>query len=132
MIQFNFRKFRVAVLVALIVSSMGMTTMPASAIDLGAKGKYIISVTPSARAAIEAAVVKAGGKLQNKYSYVFDGYMVELPKLVAGLLAKIPNVLSVEEDQPVQGLAIQNTQSPTPSWDWIELISVELSEVLAQ
>ena len=116
MTQFNFRKFRIAALVALTISSMGMTTVPASAIDLGAKGKYIISVTPSARAAIEAAIAKNGGTLKNKYSYVFDGYMVELPKLVAGLLAKIPNVLTVEEDQPVQGLAIQNTQSPTPSW----------------
>ena len=27
---------------------MGMTTVPASAIDLGAKGKYIISVKPAA------------------------------------------------------------------------------------
>ena len=109
-------KFRVATLVATIIFSMGMTTIPSSAIDLGAKAKYIISVTPTARAAIEAAVVKAGGKLTNKYSYVFDGYTVELPKLVAGLLAKIPNVLSVEEDMPVMGNAIQNTQSPTPSW----------------
>ena len=109
-------RFRVVTLVATIIFCMGMTTVPASAIDLGAKGKYIISVTPSARAAIEAAVVKAGGKLTNKYSYVFDGYVVEIPKLVAGLLARIPNVLSVEEDQPVLGLNIQNTQSPTPSW----------------
>ncbi|MEY3795432.1 MAG: hypothetical protein RLZZ120_543, partial [Actinomycetota bacterium] len=110
------RKFGIATFIATLIFSMQMTTVPASAIDLGAKGRYIISVTPSARAAIEAAIAKNGGKLTNKYSYVFDGYTVELPKLVAGLLAKIPNVLTVEEDQPVAGLAIQNTQSPTPSW----------------
>ena len=110
------RKFGIASFIALLIFSMQMTTVPASAIDLGAKGKYIISVTPSARAAIEAAIAKNGGKLTNKYSYVFDGYTVEIPKLVAGLLAKIPNVLTVEEDQAVAGLAIQNTQSPTPSW----------------
>jgi hypothetical protein len=62
MFKFNARKFRLAVLVALTISSMGMTTVPASAIDLGAKGKYIISVTPSARAAIEAAIAKMVGK----------------------------------------------------------------------
>jgi subtilisin family serine protease len=90
--------------------------VPSTAIDLGAKGKYIISVTPTAKAAVEAAVIKAGGKINNKYNYVFDGYMVELPKLIANLLGRIPNVLTVEEDAPVAGLAIQNTQSPTPSW----------------
>jgi subtilisin family serine protease len=90
--------------------------VPTTALDLGAKAKYIISVTPSAKAAIEATVTKNGWKIDSKYNYVFDGYVVELPKLVAGLLAKIPNVLTVEEDMPVMGLAIQNTQSPTPAW----------------
>ena len=66
--------------------------VPTTALDLGAKAKYIISVTPSAKAAVEAAVVKAGWKIDAKYNYVFDGYVVELPKIVAGLLAKIPNV----------------------------------------
>jgi hypothetical protein len=93
-----------------------MTTVPATAIDLGSKARYIISVTPSARAAVEAAIVKSGGTVKNKYSHVFDGFTVELPKLVAGLLAKIPNVLTVEEDLPVTGLNIQNNESPTPSW----------------
>jgi hypothetical protein len=73
MFNFNLRKFRVALLVSLTIFSMGMTTVPASAIDLGAKGRYIISVTPTARAAIEAAIAKNGGTVKNKYSYVFDG-----------------------------------------------------------
>ena len=90
--------------------------VPTTALDLGAKAKYIISVTPSAKAAIEATVIKNGWKIDTKYNYVFDGYVIELPKLVAGLLSKIPNVLTVEEDKPVAGLAIQNTQSPTPAW----------------
>jgi hypothetical protein len=66
--RFKSRSFRVTLLVASIIFTMGMTTVPASAIDLGAKGKYIISVKPAARAAIEAAVLKAGGKLTNKNS----------------------------------------------------------------
>jgi subtilisin family serine protease len=90
--------------------------VPTSALDLGAKAKYIISINPAAKAAVEAAVVKAGGKVEARYNYVFDGYTVELPKLVAGLLSRIPNVLTVEEDKPVSLLTIQKSQSPTPAW----------------
>ena len=46
--KFKSRSFRVTLLVASIIFTMGMTTVPASAIDLGAKGKYIISVKPAA------------------------------------------------------------------------------------
>ena len=77
----NLVRFRVATLVATIIFSMGMTTVPASAIDLGAKGKYIISVTPSARAAIEAAVVKAGGKAQTPFA-AFTKRKQYLPAIV--------------------------------------------------
>ena len=109
-------KYKSILIVAITIFSLNATAVPTSAIDLGAKGKYIISVKPAARAAIEAAITKAGGKLSNKYSYVFDGYTVELPKLVASLLSRIPDVLTVEEDLPVSGFNIQNIQSPTPSW----------------
>ena len=105
-----------SILIALTIFSLNSTMVPTSAIDLGAKAKYIISVNPAAKATVEAAVTKNGWKIDKKYNYVFDGYTIELPKLVAGLLSKIPNVLTVEEDRDVFGLAIQNTQSPTPSW----------------
>ena len=109
-------KFRASFIVLLTIFSLSSTMVPTTALDLGAKAKYIISVTPSAKAAIEATVIKNGWKIEAKYNYAFDGFVIELPKLVAGLLSKIPNVLTVEEDKPVAGLAIQNTQSPTPSW----------------
>jgi subtilisin family serine protease len=109
-------KFRASLIVLLTIFSLSSTMVPTTALDLGAKAKYIISVTPAAKAAIEATITKNGWKIDRKYNYVFDGYTVELPKLVAGLLAKIPNVLTVEEDRDVMGLAIQNTQSPTPAW----------------
>jgi len=94
-------KFRALIIVMLTIFSLSSTMVPTTALDLGAKAKYIISVNPTAKAAVEAAVVKAGGKIDKKYNYVFDGYTVELPKLIAGLLAKIPNVLTVEEDRQV-------------------------------
>ena len=109
-------KTRISILVVLTIFSLSSTMVPTSAIDLGAKAKYIISVSPSAKATIEATVTKNGWKIDKKYNYVFDGYTIELPKLVASLLSKIPNVLTVEEDRDVFGLAIQNTQSPTPAW----------------
>ena len=109
-------RLRISFIVLLTIFSLSSTMVPTTALDLGAKAKYIISVTPEAKAAIEATVVKNGWKIDSKYNYVFDGYVVELPKLGAGLLSKIPNVLTVEEDKPVMGLAIQNTQSPTPAW----------------
>jgi len=101
-------KFRALIIVMLTIFSLSSTMVPTTALDLGAKAKYIISVNPTAKAAVEAAVVKAGGKIDKKYNYVFDGYTVELPKLIAGLLAKIPNVLTVEEDRQVFGLAIHS------------------------
>ena len=109
-------RLRVSLIVVATILSLSSTMVPATALDLGAKAKYIISVNPSARAAIEAAILKSGGTLKQKYNYVFDGYVVELPKILAGALSKIPNVLTVEEDKEVFGLAIQNTQSPTPAW----------------
>ena len=92
-------------LIAATIFSLNATTVPTTALDLGAKATYIITVNPAARANVESAVTKNGWKIGNKFQYAFDGYTVELPKLVAGLLAKIPNVLSIEEDQAVSGLA---------------------------
>jgi len=109
-------RIKTMIVVILAIFSLTSTTAPTSALDLGPKAKYIISVTPSAKAAVEAAVLKSGWKIDSKYNYAFDGFTVELPKLVASLLAKIPNVLTVEEDKDVFGSAIQNTQSPTPAW----------------
>ena len=110
------QRIKVMIVILLTIFSLSSTMVPTTALDLGAKAKYLISVTPSAKAAIEATVTKNGWKIDSKYNYAFDGFTIELPKLVAGLLAKIPNVLTVEEEVPVAGLAIQNTQSPTPSW----------------
>ena len=110
------QRVRLMAVSLLTIFSLSATMAPTSAIDFGAKAKYIISVSPSAKVAIEATIKKNGWKIDKKYSYVFDGYTVELPKLVAGLLSKIPNVLTVEEDRQIFGLAIQSTQSPTPAW----------------
>jgi len=92
------------------------TTAPAQAIDLGPKSKYLIRVTPEAKAAIEKTVAQYGGKIESRYQYVFDGFLVELPDIAANLIKRVPSVLIIEKDVPQELSAIQNTQSPTPSW----------------
>ena len=85
------------------VFSLTVTQAPAEAINLGPTAKYIISITPSARAAIESAVTAAGGKIGTKYNYVFDGFVAELPTLIVPLIKKIPNILTIEPDAPETG-----------------------------
>ena len=110
-------KLKSLFVIALTIFSLNATTVPTSALDLGAKGTYIITISPAARAAIESSITKNGWNVKNKYQYAFDGFTVELPKIAATLLSRIPNVLSIEEDQPFAGLAdVAQTQSPTPSW----------------
>ena len=110
------KNWRIALIALFTSFTLTATQAPAEAINLGPTAKYIISITPSARAAVESAVTAAGGKIGTKYNYVFDGFVVELPTFLLPLIKKIPNILTIEPDAPVFGLAIQNTQSPTPSW----------------
>jgi subtilisin family serine protease len=114
--RFSQKKFRLSAVAILSTFMLLGSAAHSEALDLGPKAKYIISINPSARAAIETAIVKSGGQINTKYNYVFDGFAVELPSLVVSLVKKIPNVLSLELDQSVVGLDIQNTQTPTPSW----------------
>jgi len=100
----------------LLVFGLLFSSVPSQAIDLGASSNYIIRVTPEAKAAIEKTVLQYGGKIDSRYQYVFDGFLVKLPDVAVGLLKRLPTVLIIEKDIPVSLTAIQNTQSPTPSW----------------
>jgi hypothetical protein len=107
--RFTQKKFRLSGVAILSAFLMLGTSAHSEALNLGAKAKYIISIDPSARAAVEKAITNAGGKINTKYNYVFDGYAVELPTLVVSLIKKIPNILNLELDQTAIGLNIQNT-----------------------
>ncbi|NDA83071.1 MAG: hypothetical protein EBY01_08480, partial [Actinobacteria bacterium] len=84
--------------------------------DLGPSSDYLIRVAPEAKAVIEKALTNAGGKVNQRYQYVFDGFLVRLPDIAVTALKRLPNILIIEKDAPVEGFTIQNTQSPTPSW----------------
>ena len=98
-----------------LFATLGSTSHAEAAL-LGPSSNYIVQITPEARVAIETAVKNAGGTISSRYQYAFDGFVVKLPDMLLPLLKKIPNVLTIEKDQPVTGLAIQQNQTPTPAW----------------
>jgi len=98
-----------------LTATLGSTSHAEAAL-LGPSSNYIVQITPEARTVIESAVKKAGGSIDARYQYAFDGFVVKLPDMLLPLLKKIPNILTIEKDQPVTGLAIQQIQTPTPAW----------------
>ena len=105
------------VLVSLVaVFGLLGSTAPAQSLDLGPSSNYLVRVTPEAKAAIEKTLGQYGGKIDQRYQYVFDGFLVKLPDMAVIALKKLPNILIIEKDAPVEMSAIQNVQSPTPSW----------------
>jgi len=93
-----------------------ISSTPAEAIDLGSSSKYLIRISPEAKAAIEKTIGQYGGKIDKRYQYVFDGFLVKLPDIAAAALRRIPTILTLEKDEAVEMSNIQFVQSPTPSW----------------
>ena len=116
MLALKRKSFRTIATVFIALSATLGSTSHAEAALLGPSSNYIVQITPAARAAIETAVKNAGGKIDTRYQYAFDGFVVKLPDMFLPLLKKIPNILTIEKDQPVTGLAIQQNQTPTPAW----------------
>jgi len=110
------KTFRRILIPLLLVFGLLSSTAPAQSLDLGPSSNYLIRITPEAKAVIEKTIIQYGGKVEARYQYVFDGFLVKLPDVAVGLLKKLPTVLIIEKDAPVSLNAIQNTQSPTPSW----------------
>ena len=107
---------RATMTVALAVSMIAGSSAPAEALDLGPSATYLVRVTPTAKAAVEAAIGKIGGNVESRYNYVFDGFKIKLPVIAYAVLSKIPNVLSIEPDRPMVSLSPEYAESPTPSW----------------
>ena len=116
MLALKRKSFRTIATVFIALSATLGSTSHAEAAMLGPSSNYIVQITPAARAAIESAIKSAGGTIDARYQYAFDGFVVKLPDMLLPLLKKIPNILTIEKDQPVTGLAIQQNQSPTPAW----------------
>lgn len=110
------KAFRSIATVFLAISSMTISTAGADAALFGPSSDYIIKITPQTQAAVEKAIKSTGGQVNSRFQYAFDGFVIKLPDVLIPVLKKIPNVLTVEKDAPISGLAIQQNQTPTPSW----------------
>lgn len=116
MSAFKRKTFRSVATVAIALTAMLGSTSHAEAGLLGPSSNYLVQITPEARATVESAIKKAGGRVDGQFKYAFDGFLVNLPDMLIPILKKIPNILTVEKDMPVSGLDIQQNQTPTPSW----------------
>jgi hypothetical protein len=110
------RSFSTLLVSLLAVFGLLGSTAPAQSLDLGPSSNYLVRVTPEAKAAIEKTLGAYGGKIDTRYQYVFDGFLVKLPDVAVTALKRLSTILVIEKDAPVEMSAIQNVQSPTPSW----------------
>ena len=67
------RSFKTVLVSLFAVIGLLGTTAPAQSLDLGPSSNYLIRVTPEAKAAIEKTLGQYGGKIDQRYQYVFDG-----------------------------------------------------------
>lgn len=103
-----------SLLVSLLTTALIIgTTAPAQSLDLGPSSSYLVRVTPEAKAAIEKTLGQYGAKIDKRYQYVFDGFLVKLPDMAVVALKKIPNILIIEKDDAVDMSAIQNSPKLT-------------------
>ena len=107
--------FRSAVAIFAAFAAMTVTAAPADAALFGSSSNYLVKITPATQAAVESAIKNAGGTINSRFQYAFNGFVIKLPDVLVPVLKKLPNVLTVEKDMPISGLAIQQNQSPTPS-----------------
>ena len=107
---------KISLVAFLLIFSTGTSILPASAIDMGERVKYIITFLPSSQSSVDSAVTRNSGEIRSRFNYAFKGYVIELPKRFASVIARMPNVLTIEQDMPVTISDLQNIQSPTPSW----------------
>ncbi len=66
--RFTQKRFRLSGVAILSAFLMLGSSAHSEALNLGAKAKYIISIDPAARAAVEKAITGAGGKINTKYN----------------------------------------------------------------
>ena len=114
--QIKRKSFRSIATAFIALAAITTSSAQAEAALLGPSSNYLVKITPATQAAVESAIKSAGGTINARYQYAFNGFVIKLPDMLIPLLKKIPNVLTVEKDMPVVLNAIQQNQSPTPSW----------------
>ena len=64
-------------------------SVPVNASTLSPKATYLIQFQPSTRSAVEGEIKKAGGIIEDRYRYVFEGVKVEIPVAMVRTLSKL-------------------------------------------
>ncbi len=114
--QIKRKSFRSIATAFIALAAITTSSAQAEAALLGPSSNYLVKITPATQAAVESAIKSAGGTINARYQYAFNGFVIKLPDMLIPFLKKIPNVLTVEKDMPVVLNAIQQNQTPTPSW----------------
>lgn len=116
------RRLPLILIVAFLVSTS--LSMPShSAVEMK---RYIIKVDPAFRTLLENSLTRSGGKVSERFSNIFSGFVIELPgiPLITQSLAR--RISFIEEDAPIK--LMQTTQSgPTWALDRIDQRSLPLS-----
>jgi hypothetical protein len=75
------KTFRRILIPLLLVFGLLSSTAPAQSLDLGPSSNYLIRISPEARSEVEKAFSQYGGKIESRYKYVFNGFLVKLPDM---------------------------------------------------
>ena len=87
------------------------TSMPShSAVEMK---RYIIKVDPTFRTLLENSLVRSGGKVSQRFSNIFSGFVIELPGIPVIAQSLSRRISFIEEDAPIK--LMQTTQS-SPTW----------------
>jgi subtilisin family serine protease len=108
------RSLTAAAVLTLTVTGVGVTAGAAAAAPpaaaRAAQATYIVTVAPGTPAATVADRARGlDARVDHVYTAAMNGFAVTLPSAAADRLAKLPGVVAVEADQPVQ---LTTTQQP--------------------
>jgi subtilisin family serine protease len=104
------RSLTAAAVLTLAATGVGVTAGAAAAAPAVPRATYIVTVAPGTPAAAIANRARGlDGRVDHVYTAAMNGFAVTLPSAAADRLTKIPGVVDVEADQPVQVSATQGS-----------------------
>ena len=110
-------------LIAALLTSIS-TSMPSHSAP--PMKRYIVKVDPAFRTLLENSLVRSGGKVSERFSNIFSGFVIELPGIPVIAQSLSRRISFIEEDAPIT--LTQTTQSgPTWALDRIDQRALPLS-----
>ena len=96
----------------LLLVSLILPTLPPTIAQPVEMKRYIIKVDPGYRAVLESTFLRAGGKVTDRFSEIFSGFVVELPSIPILARSTSRRIQIIQEDIPVR--LNQSVQSSAP------------------